>query len=187
MYTPFTHREAAQLHTKSLWLEINPRIKPILDTPTKAELHITQTIAQIKHESIHVLFLTPRNHLIKNQRLWRGSLNGARFGGANLLKACTTVNAARIIMVHHNPNGTAYITPLHESLLNFTQHTLKLKSIRVDDFFLIGRPAPSTGGEESKDESINPEINITSMAREQLVPKLDVTSEAMQSRMAHEK
>jgi len=76
MYTPFTHREAAQLHTKSLWLEINPKIKPILDTPRKAELHISNTIAHVKHQSIHVLFLTPRNHLIRALKVWRGSFNG---------------------------------------------------------------------------------------------------------------
>jgi len=193
MYTPFTHREATQLHTKSLWLEINPNVKPILDTPTKAELHITNTIAPVKHQSIHILFLTPRNHLIKNLKVWRGSFNGARFGGTNLLKACKELNAARIIMVHHNPTGTIQITERHKAVLSFTQITLKLMSMRVDDLFLTGRylPNANTPQTDISNNSINNPANhfaniaaddqpvtIVSMAQQGLVPEIDVTSDS---------
>jgi len=181
MYIPFTHHEATQLHTKSLWLEINPKIKPILDTPTKAELHITNTLMHIKQESVHVLYLTPRNHLIKTQRIYQGPFSSARLDKDHPLKNCIDNNAARIIMLHHNPTSPIQITERHRSVLNYTQQSLKLVGMRVDDFFVTGRDlcnsSTSNNGRANPNLAERP-IHIVSMAREGLVPEIDVTSDS---------
>jgi len=84
-------------------------------------------------------------------------------------------------MVHQNPTEHIQITEQHKAVLNFTQLTLKLMYIKVDDLFLTGRALPNNSPTQSSSHNNQlhePAVTIVSMAQEGLVAEIDVTRDS---------
>ncbi|MDJ1140352.1 RadC family protein [Marinicella marina] len=90
------------------------------------------------HESFAALFLNSKNHLLKFEFLFNGSINSAQVYPRTVAQYCLRYNAAAVIFAHNHPSGDT--TP-SASDINLTQQlktTLALIDVKVLDHFVVG-------------------------------------------------
>lgn len=114
-------REAIQratdgnLQVAALIVALNEAIKHILrleleDRPLLSSLEATLAYARAAQayasvEQCRALFLTVKNHLIRDELVATGTIDGSPFYLRPIIKRALELNAAGIILIHNHPSG----------------------------------------------------------------------------------
>jgi len=124
--------------------------KPCLSSPEKVVDLLQHKLSEISQEELWVLALTTRNTLIRQQLLYRGTVNHSTVRMAEIMEIPIRTHAAAIILVHNHPSGEHAPSPedirFTEALINAG----KLMDVAVLDHIIISRKGFSSLRREGK-------------------------------------
>ena len=90
------------------------------------------------HERFAALFLNSKNHLLKFEFLFNGSINSAQVYPRTVAQYCLKYNAAAIIFAHNHPSGDTRPSQSDIKLTARLKQTLALIDVKVLDHFIVG-------------------------------------------------
>ena len=115
-----------------------PEDRPVIGGPADVAGLVMYEMSAFHQENLWVLIMDTKNHLIKIDRLYQGSLNSSLVRVGELFKIAIQSSAASIIMVHNHPSGDP--SPSNEDV-HLTKAVIqagKLLDITLLDHLVIG-------------------------------------------------
>ena len=106
--------------------------------PSVVNQFLLANFEQAKHEKFAGLFLNSKNHLIKFDYLFNGSINSAQVYPRTVAQYCLKHNAAAVIFAHNHPSGDIQPSDSDISLTIQLKKTLALIDVKVLDHFVVG-------------------------------------------------
>jgi DNA repair protein RadC len=76
-------------------------------TPADAAHILIPRLGLLEQEEVHVVSLDTRNRIVKEEMVYRGSLNSASVRVGEIFRSAIRDNAAAIILAHNHPSGEA--------------------------------------------------------------------------------
>lgn len=95
----------------------------------------------LEREVFMVLFLDNQHRLIKQEKLFLGTINEAAVYPREIIKAALYCNAAAMILAHNHPSGICEPSQEDRLITQKIQQSAKLMEIRLLDHFVIGKGA----------------------------------------------
>lgn len=114
------------------------REKRPLSAPAQAVDYLRLCLRRQDRELFHVLFLDTRHHVVADETLFFGTLNGATVHPRDVVKAALSHNASAVILAHNHPSGNAEPSQSDATLTRRLRDALDLVDIRVLDHLVIG-------------------------------------------------
>jgi DNA repair protein RadC len=113
--------------------------QPVLNNWDRLIGYLTSRLAHEKVELFRVLFLNPRNRLIADEELGRGTVNHAPVYPREIIKRALELYATAVILVHNHPSGDP--TPSREDIETTAdiRDAAAVLGITVCDHIVIGR------------------------------------------------
>lgn len=102
------------------------------------KMYLQTELANIEREIFMVLFLDNQHRLIKQERLFLGTINKAMVYPREIIKEALACNAAAIILAHNHPSGVAQPSISDKQITDTIRQAADLVDIRVLDHFVIG-------------------------------------------------
>jgi DNA repair protein RadC len=138
-----TIREA-MLH--ALRSEIETR--PILSNWQAVMDYLNACMAHDLIEQVRVLFLDTRNHLIKDEVMWRGSIDEAPIYVREVMRRSLEVGAGAIIVAHNHPSGSHTPSRADIDVTRNLAEAGKRLGVHVHDHLIISRDGWSSMREQ---------------------------------------
>lgn len=107
--------------------------------PVVVERFLLANFENTPHEQFAAMFLNSKNHLLKFEYLFSGSINSAQVYPRTVAQKCLSLNAAAIIFAHNHPSGDLQPSQSDIQLTARLQQTLELLDVKVLDHFIVGR------------------------------------------------
>ncbi|MBN6063782.1 RadC family protein [Aggregatibacter actinomycetemcomitans] len=102
------------------------------------KMYLQTELANTEREIFMVLFLDNQHRLIKQERLFLGTINKAMVYPREIIKEALACNAAAIILAHNHPSGVAEPSISDKQITDTIRQAADLVDIRVLDHFVIG-------------------------------------------------
>ncbi len=106
--------------------------------PAVVEQFLLANFEHSMHERFAGLFLNSKNHLIKFEYLFNGSINSAQVYPRTVAQYCLKHNAAAVIFAHNHPSGDTQPSESDITLTLQLKKTLALIDVKVLDHFVVG-------------------------------------------------
>lgn len=110
----------------------------MLSNPSDARTWVVLELATEPYEIFGVLWLDNRHRVIRFDRLFRGTIDGASVFPREVVRAAIGVNAAAAIFVHNHPSGLPEPSRADELLTRKLKDALALIDVRVLDHLIVG-------------------------------------------------
>jgi DNA repair protein RadC len=88
-----------------------PEERPLITSPQDVASQVQYKMARLEQEELWVLLLDSRNHHLRTEQLYRGSLNSSSVRPAEIFRSGIRHNAASLIIVHNHPSGDPSPSP----------------------------------------------------------------------------
>jgi DNA repair protein RadC len=111
---------------------------PTIHSPGDAAELVRYAMTALEQEVLKVLLLDTRNHVLRIQEVYQGSLNMSLVRVGEVFKQAIRQNAASIIVVHNHPSGDPTPSPEDVALTRAIVQAGKLLDIDVLDHLVIG-------------------------------------------------
>ena len=118
----------------------SPEERATINSPADAAALVQYEMSALEQEELRVVLLDTRNHVIKIETVYRGSLNSSQIRVGELFKSAIRLNAAAIIVVHNHPSGDPNPSPDDVAVTRAITQAGKLLDIEVLDHLVIGNP-----------------------------------------------
>ena len=115
-----------------------PRIATITSTK-EAGHYLVDKMKDYQQEVFTVLFLSSKNHIIKELEIFKGSVNASVVHPREIFKEAVKYPTARMIVAHNHPSGD---TQPSKADLVFTQRLIEcgnVMGIELLDHFIVGQ------------------------------------------------
>lgn len=109
-----------------------------LCSPAQSRQYLQLQLGSYPHEVFACLFLDNRNRVIKFDKMFRGTIDGASVYPREVVKEALNCNAAAVIFAHNHPSGVAEPSHADETITKRLKDALSMVDIRVLDHFVIG-------------------------------------------------
>jgi DNA repair protein RadC len=109
-----------------------------IHSPAEAAEIIMYEMGALEQEEMRVLCLDTRNRLIKNEPVYKGSVNSSQIRVGELFKFAIRNNATSIIVAHNHPSGDPTPSPDDVAVTRAIVQAGKLLDIEVLDHLVIG-------------------------------------------------
>ena len=103
------------------------------------KMYLQTELENTEREIFLVLFLDNQHRLIKQERLFLGTINKAMVYPREVIKEALACNAAAIILAHNHPSGVAEPSFSDRQITQAIKQAAELMEIRVLDHFVIGK------------------------------------------------
>jgi len=113
--------------------------RPRLATPEAVVRLMAHKMEEIAQEELWVLALTTRNSLIKQQLLYRGTVNHSTARMAEIIEVPIRTHAAGIILVHNHPSGEHSPSPEDNRFTRELIRAGQLMDIAILDHIIISK------------------------------------------------
>ncbi len=112
--------------------------RPLLNNWDRLIDYLTAVMARENIEQFRVLFLDPRNKLIKDEAQARGTVNHTPVYPREVVKRALELNATALILVHNHPSGDP--TPSRDDIemTHEVQHAARVLSLVLHDHIIVG-------------------------------------------------
>ena len=114
------------------------RNSPSLTSPEASKNYVKLQLASYEHEVFACLWLDNRNRVIRFNKLFRGTIDGASIYPREVVKAALKHNAAAVIFAHNHPSGVAEPSHADEQITKRLKDALALIDVRVLDHLVVG-------------------------------------------------
>lgn len=112
--------------------------KTCFTEPAVVDQFLLANFEPSQHERFAGLFLNSKNHLIKFEYLFNGSINSAQVYPRTVAQYCLKLNAAAVIFAHNHPSGDTQPSESDIALTWQLKKTLALIDVKVLDHFVVG-------------------------------------------------
>jgi DNA repair protein RadC len=114
------------------------RYTPLVMPSTKeVESYLKIQLASQPDEWFSVLFLTSQHHLIRSERLFRGTVNSSHVHVRVIARKALELNAAAVILAHNHPSGIAEPISADRGITTRIKDALEVFDINVLDHFVV--------------------------------------------------
>jgi DNA repair protein RadC len=114
-----------------------------LTNPEDAKQFLLMRMRDYKKEVFACLFLDTKNHVIKYEELFAGTLNSAEVHPREVVKQALKHNANAVILAHNHPSGVSKPSSADIEITHTLRDALLLVDIKVLDHFIIGNEVTS--------------------------------------------
>lgn len=115
-----------------------PEDRPTIHSPEEAADLVQYEMSALEQEELWILLLDIRNHYLRIEKLYRGSLNASTVRIAELFKSAIRWNAASMIVFHNHPSGDPSESPEDVQMTRNLVRAGKLLELEVLDHIIIG-------------------------------------------------
>lgn len=109
-----------------------------LTSPDLTRDYLILELSLLEHEVFFCIFLDNRHRVLKTERCFQGTIDGANVYPREVVKRALQLNAAAVIFAHNHPSGTTQPSSEDRVITRRLIDALKLVDIRVLDHFIIG-------------------------------------------------
>jgi DNA repair protein RadC len=113
--------------------------QPAIHNPGDAANLVMYQMSALEQEELHVIVLDTRNHVLKIDAVYKGSLDSSQVRISELFRTAIKRNAKSIIVVHNHPSGDPTPSPDDIAITRAIVQAGKLLDIEVMDHLVIGR------------------------------------------------
>jgi len=114
-----------------------------MTSPKSSKDYVKLHLAKYHHEIFACLWLDNRNRVIRFNKLFRGTIDGASVYPREVVKAALKHNAAAVIFAHNHPSGVAEPSHADEQITKRLKDALALIDVRVLDHLVVGEEVVS--------------------------------------------
>lgn len=113
--------------------------KPLLSSWSALLDYLHIDMAHLTHERVRVLYLDTQNHLILDQLMSDGTLDGSIIYTREIIAKAMAIGAAALILVHNHPSGNPEPSRADIQITHKIVEAGRLLGITVKDHVVIGR------------------------------------------------
>lgn len=117
---------------------LKPEERGLITSPQDVADHVQYKMASLEQEELWVLLLDSRNHHLRTEQLYRGSLNSSSVRPAEIYKAGIRHNAAALIIVHNHPSGDPSPSPEDIHLTRMLIEAGQMLELPILDHVVVG-------------------------------------------------
>ena len=111
--------------------------RDVLDAPTAVGQFLRTFFAGRPYEVFVVLYLNARNHLIRAEEAFRGTLTQTSVYPREIVRRALELHAAAVILSHQHPSGVCEPSTADEALTRVLKSALALVDVNVLDHFVV--------------------------------------------------
>jgi len=115
-----------------------PTERALITSPQDVADQVQYKMASLEQEELWVLLLDSRNHHLRTEQLYRGSLNSSSVRPAEIYKAGIRHNAAALIIVHNHPSGDPSPSPEVIHLTRMLIEAGQMLELPILDHIVVG-------------------------------------------------
>ncbi len=112
---------------------------PAIHSPQDAANLVMYEMSALQQEELWVMILDTRNHILKIEHVYKGSLDSSQARIGELFRTAVKRMAKSIIVVHNHPSGDPTPSPDDIAITRAIVQAGKLLDIEVLDHLVIGR------------------------------------------------
>jgi DNA repair protein RadC len=105
--------------------------------PSKVRDYLMLSLAKKEAEEFHVLFLNNQHGLIKDECMFKGTIDGASVYPREVIKRALELNAAAVILSHNHPSGATEASVADRQITRRLKDGLALVDIRILDHIIV--------------------------------------------------
>ncbi|BBN82923.1 UPF0758 protein [Pseudoalteromonas sp. A25] len=109
----------------------------LFSCPNAVSDYLSIQLRGLDHEVFMALYVDNQNRLIKDEVLFRGTINAASVYPREVVKAALKYNAASLIFAHNHPSGIAEPSQADKLITKKLQNALALVDINVLDHLIV--------------------------------------------------
>ncbi len=117
-----------------------------IDSPELVNVLVGAEMRMLRKESLRVILLDTRYHLIRIQEVSTGSVNESIAHPREIFHPAVASSAYAVIVVHNHPSGDTSPSQADHSLTRRLAEAAELLQIKLLDHIIIGAPANGSGG-----------------------------------------
>lgn len=117
----------------------DPEQLPAIHSPGAAAELVMYQMSALEQEELHVIILDTRNHVLKIEQVYKGSLDSSQVRIGELFRTAIKRNARSIIVAHNHPSGDPTPSPDDIAITRAIVQAGKLLDVDVLDHIVIGR------------------------------------------------
>ena len=117
-----------------------------IDSPELVNELVGAEMRMLRKESLRVILLDTRYHLIRIQEVSTGSVNESIAHPREIFHPAVASSAYAVIVVHNHPSGDSSPSQADHSLTRRLAEAAELLQIKLLDHIIIGAPANGSGG-----------------------------------------
>jgi DNA repair protein RadC len=122
--------------------------KTVIDSPAVVREYLQHELCESEHEMFGVLWLNARNGIIRDERMFRGTLTQTSVYPREVVKGAMAANAAACILYHNHPSGAPEPSTADEVLTRTLKEALGMVDVRVLDHIIVaGMSSPTSFAE----------------------------------------
>lgn len=110
----------------------------VISDPESVRRYLLSELRDLEHEVFGLLLLDARHQVIRFERLFRGTIDGASVHPREVVRACLACGAAAVILVHNHPSGVAEPSRADVRITARLKSALELVDMRVLDHLIVG-------------------------------------------------
>ena len=114
-----------------------------MTSPGSSKNYVKLQLAKYEHEVFACLWLDNRNRVIRFNKMFRGTIDGASVYSREVVKSALKHNAAAVIFSHNHPSGVAEPSTADEQITKRLKEALALIDVRVLDHLVVGEDVVS--------------------------------------------
>lgn len=115
--------------------------RPLLNNQQRVHTYLTSVMAHETTEQFRVLFLDPRNRLIVDEVLGRGTVNHTPVYPREVLKRALELQATALILVHNHPSGDPTPSPEDKTMTKEIHAAIRTLGLVLHDHIIVGKNA----------------------------------------------
>ena len=120
--------------------------KQKLDSPEVIHALVGAEMRMLRKESLRVVLLDTRYHLIRTEEVSLGSINESIAHPRDVFRPAVISSAYAVIVVHNHPSGDASPSQTDHSLTRRLAEAAELLQIKLLDHIIIGAPTEGKPG-----------------------------------------
>jgi DNA repair protein RadC len=120
--------------------------KQKIDSPELVNELVGPEMRRLRKESLRVILLDTRYHLIRVEEVSIGSVNESIAHPRDVFRPALVASAYAVIVVHNHPSGDASPSQTDHSLTRRLAEAAELLQIKLLDHIIIGAPADGNPG-----------------------------------------
>ena len=120
--------------------------KQKIDSPELVNELVGPEMRRLRKESLRVILLDTRYHLIRVEEVSIGSVNESIAHPRDVFRPALVASAYAVIVVHNHPSGDASPSQTDHSLTRRLTEAAELLQIKLLDHIIIGSPAAGNPG-----------------------------------------
>ena len=109
----------------------------VMNSPEEVEKYLKLNLANEPDEWFAVMFLTSQHHLIRYEKLFRGTIDSSHVHIRVVARRALELNAAALILAHNHPSGIAEPSNADQRITARVKDALNIFDIRVLDHVIV--------------------------------------------------